>query len=66
MALYRCCFLDRSGRIRVAEDIDVEGLSDAIDRALTMLKHRPQHHSVEVWQGELKVYPIDPLRAIAR
>lgn len=59
MALYRCHFLDRNDQMQAAEDIETEGLAEAIGRALAMLDHRPQHQSVEIWQGARKVYPIE-------
>ena len=57
MDAYRCYFLDRDNQVRSAEDIEAEGLLEAIDRSLTMLKLRPHHHAIEVWQGARVVYP---------
>jgi len=56
MPLYRCYFLDRQDRIRSAEDIEAESLDQAVELAHTMLKERPQHRSVEVWEGTLRAY----------
>jgi hypothetical protein len=57
MDAYRCYFLDRDDQIRSTEDIEAEGLGEAIDRSLTMLKLRPHHHAIEVWRGARMVYP---------
>src|SRR5690242_8849391 len=56
MPLYRCYFLDRQDHIQAAENIEAERLDIAVDCALAMLRARPQHNSVEVWQGALRVY----------
>ena len=63
MPVYRCYFLDRHDHIQAADNIEVDALNEAIDRALVMLRARPQHHSVEVWQGPVRLYnsqvPVD-------
>jgi hypothetical protein len=57
MVAYRCYFLDRDNRIRATEDLEAEGVVEAIDRSLTMLQLRPHHHAIELWQGARMVYP---------
>ena len=57
MHSYRCYFLNADDHIQSAEVIEAVGLTDAIDRALAMLKARPQHRTVELWQGAKRVYP---------
>jgi hypothetical protein len=56
MPIYRCYFLDRQERIRAAENIETERLDQAVELAQAMLKERPQHRSVEVWEGTLRAY----------
>jgi hypothetical protein len=58
MPSYRCYFLDEQGHVRAAEDIDADALSEAIERALAMLKERDHHRSVEVWDGANRLYPV--------
>lgn len=60
MPAYRCYFLDENDHIRAAETIDTDALSEAIDKALVMLKERSHHHAVEIWQGTRKLYPTTP------
>jgi hypothetical protein len=62
MGAYRCYFLDRNNQIRSTEEIEAEGLVEAIDRSLTMLKLRPHHHAIELWQGAKMVYPLHAAR----
>jgi hypothetical protein len=40
-----------------AENIDADALSEAIDKALAMLKQRPHHRSIEIWEGARRLYP---------
>jgi hypothetical protein len=54
---YLCCFLDRNQGLGAAEMIDANELSDAIDKALTMLQARPHYQGVELWEGGKRVYP---------
>jgi hypothetical protein len=55
MPSYRCYFLDRQDHIQTAENIEAEGLDEAIEHTLAMLRQRPQHHSIELWQGALRL-----------
>jgi hypothetical protein len=57
MKAYRCHFLDRDNQLRSTEEVEAEGLAEAIDRSLTMLRLRPHHHAIELWQGARLVYP---------
>jgi hypothetical protein len=57
MQIYRCYFLDETDHIEAFEVIEVASLREGIDRALAMLKARPQHRSVELWDGARRVYP---------
>jgi hypothetical protein len=61
MGLYRCHFLGIDDRIAATEDIKREAVAEAIDLALSMLRARPQHRSVELWRGTEKVFPVDPV-----
>jgi hypothetical protein len=57
MPSYRCYFLDQQAHIQAAENIDADALSEAIDKALAMLKQRPHHRSIEIWEGARRLYP---------
>jgi hypothetical protein len=56
MATYRCYFLDDQDRIQLGENLECNDLEDAITTAHEMLVGRPHYHSVELWQGSLRVY----------
>ena len=43
MHIYRCFFLNEGGHIKAAEIIEADALSEVIDKALVMLRERPQH-----------------------
>jgi hypothetical protein len=57
MFTYRCYFLDPDDQVRSAETFDAGADADAIARALAMLKMRPHHHNIELWQGGRRLYP---------
>ena len=57
MPVYRCYFLDDEDHIKAYESIEADALSEALERALAMLKARPQHHKVELWEGAKRRYP---------
>jgi hypothetical protein len=57
MPSYRCYFLDDAAHIRSTESIDAEALSEALEKALAMLKQRPHHRSIEIWDGAKRLYP---------
>ena len=57
MHIFRCYFLNAADRIEAFEVIEVASLGEGIDRALAMLKARPQHRNVELWDGSRRVYP---------
>ena len=40
-----------------AADIEAAALSEAIAKALGMLKLRPQFDNIEIWQGTHRLYP---------
>ena len=56
MPSYRCYFLDEGDHISGTEIIDADALSAAVEKARAMLKELPNHRSVEVWQGENRLY----------
>jgi hypothetical protein len=57
MPSYHCYFLDEDEHIKAREDIEAEKLRDAMEQALLMLKARPQHSKVELWEGARRVFP---------
>ena len=56
MHIYRCFFLDEDDHIKAAEIIEANAVSEAIDKACAMLRERPQHQAVEIWEGARKLY----------
>jgi hypothetical protein len=60
MPSYRCYFLDEGDHISGTEIIDADALSIAVEKARAMLKDLPNHRSVEVWQGEHRLYAPAP------
>jgi hypothetical protein len=64
MHIYRCFFLNEADRIKAAEIIEADAVSEAIDKALVMLRERPQHRTVEIWEGGRRLYRAEePTRA---
>ena len=64
MNFYRCFFLNEDDHIKAAEIIEADAVSEAIDKALVMLRERPQHRTVEIWEGGRRRYRADePARA---
>jgi hypothetical protein len=57
MPTYRCYFLDKRDHIKAAADLEADALAAVIDKALVLLKKRPEHHSIEIWQGAQRLYP---------
>jgi hypothetical protein len=57
MPTYRCYFLDREDHIGAAADIEAAALSEAVAKALGILKIRPQFDHIEIWQGAHRLYP---------
>jgi len=57
MHLYRCYFLNGDDRPEAFELIEAAGLTDAVDSARAMLRARPHHRSIELWEGSRRVYP---------
>ena len=64
MASFRCYFLDADDRIRASEDIDANGLGQAIEQGLSMLRRTP-YQAVEIWEGTMKVFPASTAGAVA-
>ena len=56
MHIYRCFFLNEGGHIKAAEIIEADALGEVINKACIMLQERPQHRSVEIWQGGQRLY----------
>jgi hypothetical protein len=56
MLVYRCYFLDAEDHIKAAEEIEAVSNSEVIDRALAMLKDRPQHQGIEIWEGTRRLF----------
>jgi len=56
MIHYRCYFIDERDHISSAADIPADGLTKAVEQSLTMLAGRPLASSIELWQGELRLY----------
>ena len=52
--------------IKAAETIEADAVGEAIDEVLLMLRERPQHRTVEIWEGGRKLYrgeePVRPDR----
>jgi len=66
MPTHRCYFLNYDDHIEAAEDIDADRLDEAVQRGLSMLAARPQQHSIEVWEGALRLFASGILRVAAR
>ncbi len=62
MQLYRCFFLNEGDHIKAAESIEADAVGEAINQALVMLRERPQHRTVEIWEGGQRVYRAEPDR----
>jgi hypothetical protein len=56
MHIYRCFFLSDGDHIKAVEIIEADAVSEAIDKAQIMLRERPQHRTVEIWEGARKLY----------
>lgn len=56
MPSYRCYFLDESDHISGTEMIDADALTAAVEKARALLRDLPNHRSVEVWQGDERLY----------
>lgn len=64
MHIYRCFFLGEDDHIKAAEIIEADAIGEAIHKALVMLRERPEHRTVELWEGERKLYRADePVRS---
>jgi hypothetical protein len=58
MSNYRCFFLNASNRVEAAEVIEAQTPTQAVEQALAILRERPQHRAIELWQGATLVYPM--------
>ena len=56
MHIYRCFFLNEGGHIKAAEIIEADALGEVIDKACVTLRERPQHRTVEIWEGGRRLY----------
>jgi hypothetical protein len=56
MPVYCCNFLDDHDRIAAAEDFEANAPSEAIDQARMMLRRRPHHFGIEVWEGGRRLH----------
>ena len=59
MHLYRCFFLNEDDHIKAVEIIEAGAVGEAIESALAMLRARPHHRAIELWEGARKLYPAD-------
>ena len=59
MHIYRCFFLNESDHIKAAEVIEADAIGEVIDKVLVMLRERPQHRTVEIWEGGRRLYRAD-------
>lgn len=59
MHIFRCFFLDEADHIKAAEIIEAEAVGEAIEKVRAMLRERPQHRGVELWEGGRKFYRAD-------
>ncbi len=58
MSRYRCYFIDGTDHIvGPPEIIDAGTPDEALERALDILRERPWHHTIELWEGAKRVYP---------
>jgi hypothetical protein len=59
MHIYRCFFLNEGDHIKAAEIIEADAVGEVIDKARIMLRERPQHRTVEIWEGGRRVYRVE-------
>ena len=57
MPHFRCYFFDQDHRIVGRAELQVDRLRAAIERAIELKTGRPQCHSIEIWQGDQRLYP---------
>jgi hypothetical protein len=51
-----CYFLDRDNHIKDATDLEADALAAATHQALALLRERPEHHAIEIWQGDKQLH----------
>ena len=56
MHIYRCFFLDEADHIKAAEIIEADAIKDVIAKVEAMLRARPQHRTIEIWEGGRRLY----------
>ena len=56
MHIYRCFFLNEHDHIKAAEIIEADAVGAAIEKACVMLRERPQHRTVELWEGGRRLH----------
>jgi len=56
MHIYRCFFLDEADHIKAAEIIEADAIKDVIAKVEAMLQARPQHRTIEIWEGGRRLY----------
>jgi len=56
MPHFRCYFFDQDHRIVGRAELQVDGLRAAIERAIELKTGRPQCLSIEIWQGDQRLY----------
>ncbi len=59
MRSYRCYFLDKDGRISALEVVECDSDDEARQMALQMLRQRPHHFAVEVWDQARRIVRHD-------
>jgi len=63
MTIFRCYFLDDDDRIQAAEVIEAQGLGEAIEKGLALLR-RSRYPAMEIWEGATKVFPVSAPSAL--
>lgn len=56
MPIYRCYFLDGDDHISDVAELEADALDTVVDKALALLRTRPEHDAIEIWQGAERLY----------
>ena len=56
MHIYRCFFLDEADHIKAAEIIEADAINDVIPKVQAVVRARPQHRRIEIWEGARRLY----------
>jgi hypothetical protein len=51
--------LNEDDHIKAAEIIEAAAVGEVIDKVRVMLRERPQHRTVEIWEGGRRLYRAD-------